>query len=294
MAAKAKGWVGLARPFTLLAPTVGFLAGAVAAARGAPPAASYLGAAAAAALNVASNTINQIYDLEIDRINKPGRPLPSGTVSLSGAWRFAALFHLLALGLAWLVNLPFFLIVVFTSAVVYAYSAPPFRTKRWGIPANLTIALPRGCLLMVSGWTSVSGDVMNAEAWFIGLIFGLYVLGAATTKDFSDMKGDAAHGCRTLPVVLGVKRSVLVITPFFVLPFVLMGWGAWSGRLTGSLPGLLGLSAGLSLWGAYVAYLLLRRPEALAVEANHVSWKHMYLLMVAAQAGLAAAYWGAS
>jgi hypothetical protein len=46
----------------------------------------------------------------------------------------------------------------------------------------------------------------------------------------------------------------------------------------------------LSLWGAYIAYLILANPEQLAVEANHVSWKHMYLLMMAAQVGVAAVY----
>jgi geranylgeranylglycerol-phosphate geranylgeranyltransferase len=276
---------------TLLAPTIGFLSGAAIAARGLPPVAAYIGAVSAALLNAASNIINQYFDLEIDRINKPARPLPSGRISIRAAWIFDVILYAAAFATAALVNREFFLIVLFTAFVTYAYSGPPFRTKRWGVLANITIAIPRGCLLMVAGWTSTRPDTMwTAEPWFVGLIFGLYVLGAATTKDFSDMEGDAQGGCRTLPIVFGVERSAKIIAPFFVFPFLLMAAGAASGVLTGSKTILTVAGALLAIWGVYVAYLILRHPEELTLEANHVSWKHMYLMMLAGQIAFAAAY----
>ena len=74
----------------------------------------------------------------------------------------------------------------------FVYSAPAFgRTKANAFLANLTIAIPRGCLLKVAGWSMVA-SIFRVEPWFIGGIFFLFLLGAATTKDFSDMKGDAA------------------------------------------------------------------------------------------------------
>jgi geranylgeranylglycerol-phosphate geranylgeranyltransferase len=284
-------YIHLTRPFTLLAPTIGFLSGAAIAARGLPPGAAYIGAASAAILNAASNIINQYFDLEIDRINKPKRPLPAGRISIRAAWIFTILLYIASFVTAALVNVQFLLIVVFTAVVTYAYSGPPFRTKRWGILANLTIALPRGCLLMVAGWTSVRPDTMwTAEPWFIGMIFGLYVAGAATTKDFSDMKGDAQGGCRTLPIVYGVRNSAKIIAPFFVFPFLLMLVGPAIGVLEGSKTILTLSGIALSIWGVYIAYLILRRPEELTLEANHVSWKHMYLMLVAGQVAFALAY----
>lgn len=286
-----RDYIQLTRPFTLLAPTIGFLSGAAIASRGLPPAAAYVGAASAALLNAASNIINQYFDLEIDRINKPGRPLPSGRISIRAAWVFDAFLYAAAFVTASLVNREFLLIVLFTAFVTYAYSGPPFRTKRWGIVANITIAIPRGCLLMVAGWTSARADTMwTAEPWFVGAVFGLYVLGAATTKDFSDMEGDAQGGCRTLPIVFGVERSAKIIAPFFVVPFLLMAAGALSGILQGSRAILVGSGLALAAWGAYVAHLILRRPEELTLEANHVSWKHMYLMLVAGQIAFAVAY----
>ncbi|MCG3197431.1 MAG: 1,4-dihydroxy-2-naphthoate octaprenyltransferase [bacterium] len=295
---KVKAYVELARPFTLLAPSVGFLSGGVVAwmarrPEGLSGAAAtlevLLGALAAACLNAASNAINQIYDLEIDRINKPKRPLPSGALSLGEAWVFTVVAYVFTFALAALVNLDFLGIVAVTTFITYAYSGPPFRTKRFGILANVTIAIPRGCLLVVAGWSAVASPA-DLEPWLLGTVMGLYILGAATTKDFSDMEGDQKYGCITLPIRYGIRASAWMIAPFFVLPFLVLAALAGMGRLSGNPLFLIGLGLALSAWGAFIAYLILRRPEDLAVEANHVSWKHMYLLMLVAQMGMAIAY----
>ncbi|MCB9769760.1 MAG: UbiA family prenyltransferase [Candidatus Omnitrophica bacterium] len=290
--------VRFSRPFTLLPPLVGYITAGFIAFEARPPvdtpfaavlAKVLIGAFSAACLNAASNALNQIYDLDIDRLNKPDRPLPSGRLSMRTAWIFTIVCYVLTLALSLLVNFEFFVIVVVTTFLTYAYSGPPFRTKRLGMLANLTIAIPRGCLLKVAGWSAVA-TVLDWEPWWIGSIFGLYVLGAATTKDYSDMEGDRAGGCRTLPILYGVEKSAWIISPFFVLPFLLLSWLAYDGHLTGNRPFLIGLGLFLASWGVYICYLILRKPESLAVDENHVSWKHMYLLMMAAQVGVAVGY----
>jgi 4-hydroxybenzoate polyprenyltransferase len=132
--------------------------------------------------------------------------------------------------------------------------------------------------------------IWGTEPWFIGAIFGLFLLGASTTKDFADMEGDARGGCRTLPILYGVRRAAWMISPSFVLPFLLIAYGAFTGILTGNFWLLQGLAAFMTLYGLYVCYLMLRKPEELAVDANHVSWAHMYRMMFAAQVGFAIAY----
>jgi 4-hydroxybenzoate polyprenyltransferase len=291
----------LSRPFTLVAPALGVVSGAVTAAGAAPrepwstslivyPA---LGAIMAVALNAANNALNQIYDLEIDRINKPARPLTTGRLSRRAAWAFTWITYAIALALAWLVapggRHACFWIVLAAAAATFVYSCPPLRTKRHGIWANVTIAIPRGVLLKVAGWSCVK-TVFGLEPWFIGGIFGLFLLGASTTKDFADMEGDARGGCRTLPIVYGVRRAAWMISPSFVAPFLLISVGARTGILTGNHTLLQLLAAGMTGYGIYVCYLMLRRPEDLAVEANHVSWAHMYRMMFVAQIGFAVAY----
>lgn len=290
-----------ARPFTLAPPLLGFVSGAVTA-FGAPPrpAASgalwlypLLGCLMASLLNASSNAINQIYDLEIDSVNKPKRPLPSKRMTMGEAWGFTFATFALALVFAYLVQ-PVgrpecFAIVLLASFLATIYSAPPIRTKRYGIWANVTIAVPRGVLLKVAGWSAVK-TVMDPEPWYIGLIFGLFILGASSTKDFSDMEGDRKGGCRTLPILYGVKASAWIISPFFIAPFLLINLGAHFGVLTGNALLLHPLGAILTVYGLYTSYLMVRRPEDLATDANHVSWKHMYLMMMVGQVGFALAY----
>jgi 4-hydroxybenzoate polyprenyltransferase len=299
--ARARLYLELARPFTLVAPALGVVSGAATAAGAAPrepwsasvlvyPA---LGALMAATLNAANNALNQIYDLEIDRINKPTRPLTSARLTIREAWVFTWVAYVVALVLAWLVaprgRHECFWIVVAATVATFIYSCPPFRTKQCGIWANVTIAIPRGVLLKVAGWSSVK-TVMGVEPWFIGMIFGLFLLGASTTKDFADMEGDARGGCRTLPIVYGVRRAAWMISPSFVVPFLLISVGASTGILTGDHLLLQVLAAAMTAYGVYVCYLMLRRPEDLAVEANHISWAHMYRMMFVAQIGFAVAY----
>jgi len=298
MLKKLKIYWELMRPFTLLAPTVGFISGGLIAIGAKSPVVLtftsiypiILGGLSAAFLNGASNIINQYYDVKIDKINKPNRPLPSGRISLKESRLFSILLYSFSFFLAYLIpNKQFIIIVLITALITYAYSAPPFRTKRWAVVANLTIAIPRGCLLIVAGWTAVR-SLFNFEPWFIGSIFALYLLGAASTKDFSDIRGDKIYGCNTLPIILGAKRAAIAIAPSFVLPFLLIPYGKINGILTGSPMVLYPLTTILMSWGIYTAYLVLRKPEELTWEANHISWKHMYLMLLVAQVGFAFAY----
>ena len=297
----ARLYLELGRPFTLVAPALGFLSGAVTAIGAHPPEPwswsllvyPLIGSLMAAVLNAGNNALNQIYDLEIDRINKPKRPLPSQRLTIQQAWSFTVVTYVLALVLAWLVapggRHECFWIVVAAVVCTFIYSMPPLRTKRLGIWANVTIAIPRGVLLKVAGWSSVK-TIMGLEPWYIGAIFGLFLLGATTTKDFADMSGDRLGGCRTLPIQYGVRRAAWMISPSFVVPFVMINLGSAFGILTGNFILLQTLGLCMTAYGLYVCYLMLRRPEELAVEENHVSWAHMYRMMFVAQIGFALAY----
>src|SRR5204863_99856 len=115
----------------------------------------------AAVFNAGNNALNQIYDLDIDRVNKPKRPLPSGRLRISQVWWFTNITYALALVLAWFVTPrkpaltlskghECFWLVLVAVVCTYIYSVPPMRTKRLGIWANVTIALPRGVRLKVA------------------------------------------------------------------------------------------------------------------------------------------------
>src|SRR5215470_8168084 len=108
-------YVRLARPFTLLPPLVGIVSGAICAfgsahnpdparrVTGAVVLTVALGSLCASAMNAASNIVNQIADLEIDRKNKPDRPLVTGEIPIGQAWRLAAALYVLCIVPTWLV-----------------------------------------------------------------------------------------------------------------------------------------------------------------------------------------------
>jgi chlorophyll/bacteriochlorophyll a synthase len=317
----------LARPFTLLPPLLGIVSGAVCAfgsVHNPDPLRQVtlsvvltvaLGSLCASFLNAANNALNQIYDLEIDRVNKPKRPLVTGELTIREAWAFTWVTYALALVPTWLVVVyPYttwtaklfaplryhetFFIYLAGFVFTLVYSVPALgRTKARGMLANLTIAIPRGMLLKVAGWAMVA-HVWFTEPWFIGAIFGLFLIGASSTKDFADIAGDRAGGCKTLPILHGVKKAAWIIAPFFVFPWLLLPLGAfWPDPqnpahpiLTGDPRLLTALGAILTLWGVYTVYLLVRDPHSLTETENHPSWRHMYLMMMAAQVGFALAY----
>ena len=285
----------LARPFTLIPPMVGIFSGTLIAysATRAPlnPLALALAVCGAAALNAGSNGLNQIFDLANDRINKPGRPLPAGRITLRQAWFFSCFSYAAALAMAAAVNAQTFGLFFLGAVATVLYSAPPVRLKRRPWSSNLVIALARGELLKVAGWAVVSTVLDSVEPWYIGLIFFFFLAGATTTKDFADVEGDRAAGCMTLPVKYGVAATARLISPFFVLPWVVMAAGVWLKILSGNGPAILALSGLLTAWGVYVIFLINRDPHRLAQEGeNHPGWRHMYGMMMVGHLGLAAAY----
>jgi 4-hydroxybenzoate polyprenyltransferase len=246
---------------------------------------------AAAVLNAASNGLNQICDLENDRVNKPHRPLPSGKMTLGEAWVFVVAAYVAALAMVAAVNGETFGIYVAAAAATVAYSAPPVRLKRHPVGSNFIIALIRGELLKVAGWAAVATVLRSIEPWYIGFVYFVFLLGATTTKDFADIEGDRAADCVTLPVKYGAVWSARAISPSFLLPWLLLPLGVYLKILSGDARGIMALSLVMLIWGSYVIYLMNKDPYRLVSEGeNHPAWHHMYWMMMVGHLGLAAAY----
>ena len=284
-----------ARPFTLVPPMIGILSGSLIGygATRAPVQVLHVALAVAAAgvLNAASNGLNQICDLENDRVNKPHRPLPSGKMTIMGAATFVLATYVMALALVACVNKETFVIYAAAALATIAYSAPPIRLKRHPVGSNVIIALVRGELLKVAGWAAVATVLVSIEPWYIGFIYFVFLLGATTTKDFADIEGDRAAGCITLPVKYGATWSARAISPSFIVPWLLLPMGIYLRILSGNAGAIIVLSVVMLLWGGYVIYLINTDPRRLVTEGeNHPAWHHMYWMMMVGHLGLAGAY----
>lgn len=261
-----------------------------------------LGLLALVFLNSAANVLNQCYDRTSDALNKPKRPLPSRAITGKRALQIATLFYMLAISFSlavpsrsWFGIPEFFAITLLISLATWIYSVPPFRTKRYAWSAQGTIAIARGLLLYLLGFSCVASVFLSLEPWYLGGVLSLYLLGASATKDFSDVAGDRIDGCRTLPILHGPRGACLRLVPFFLLPWLLLPLGVActiSGQpiLTGNPVVLFGLGLVLFLYGCWIArYRLLTSDPTPGDNGNHPSWRHAYRMMVLAHVGIVCA-----
>jgi geranylgeranylglycerol-phosphate geranylgeranyltransferase len=160
----------------------------------------------AACIGAGANAINDVFDLEIDRVNRPGRPLPAGAVSVGAARALWAVSSALGIGLGAALSAWHLGLAVFAVLLLYGYSA---WLKRTPFVGNLVVALILGLAIVYGGLavTPTGWDVLLLGAGFaVGS-----TLAREVAKDIEDMVGDAAEGARTLPLVAGPGVAVGVV-----------------------------------------------------------------------------------
>ena len=166
-------------------------------------------------ITVSTNAWNDYLDIEIDRINKPGRPLPSGTISPKGALIFSIVGSALSLVMATFINLPAFLIVLGSNLLLYLYS---WKLKCTVLLGNVTVATIIGLCFVFGGVAAgaVSPTLMLAATVFMAMI------GREILKTMADYQGDFSQQCHTISTALGKKTARLFMILFMVLTAVLM------------------------------------------------------------------------
>ena len=166
-----------------------------------------LAALAGAFVAAGANAINDYFDIEIDRINKPTRPLPAGILSAGQAKKMWLLASTIGIGLNLFLNMPAFIIASVAVAALYFYSSYFKRTVLMG---NVLVGAMTGMTFIYGG--AVAGSMKRAV--FPALFAFLSNFGREVIKDMEDMKGDEAKGAMTFPIRCGIRpaRRVVVVT----------------------------------------------------------------------------------
>lgn len=158
-------------------------------------------------ISAAANAWNDYLDVEIDRINQPKRPLPSGKVSLRAARWFSFILAALSLLTASFINWPAFLIALLSNVILYIYS---LRLKSTVLLGNATVAT-------ISALSAVFGGVAAgnvAPTLWLALIIFLAIMGREVLKTMADYEGDLSQRCRTIATVWGRRKARIV---FYIL-----------------------------------------------------------------------------
>jgi len=180
-------------------------------------------------LGAAGNTANDLFDVEADRVNRPDRPLPSGTVSRTAALIIGGLGGGFGLFAAWWVGQPVFGLALAALGVMLVYSP---ALKQHGLLGNLAVAAVAS-LPLIYGAAATGG-------WRAGLVpsalAALLHFAREIVKDLEDVPGDRAAGRRTIPITLGAPAGFVMAAATLVVfvPVALAPWLAgWYGRRYG-------------------------------------------------------------
>jgi geranylgeranylglycerol-phosphate geranylgeranyltransferase len=173
-----------------------------------------------------SMVVNDYYDVEVDRVNQPTRPLPSGQVSKGGAVGTA--IFMLVVGFAatlLLADLGAVLIVALYSLLAWLYD---FRAKKYGLAGNLIVASSLSIPFIYGGVIS-GGQVLDSLLLFMASTSFLAGVGREVVKAMADVPGDQKRGVRSYASVHGLRSAAALGAAFFlfavvasVLPLVLI------------------------------------------------------------------------
>ena len=169
---------------------------------------TYLAGLATILIGGAGNVINDYFDVEIDRINKPNRPLARGAISHKHALRYWLVLNLVALIIStWLTPLNLGM-SLFTIPMLYIYSR---YFKRMLFIGNVVISL-----LVSLGFLYGAASTGSVENVLYPTVFSFLLnLGREMLKDLEDVEGDKACGAMTIPIRFGVSITLSLTTLIF-------------------------------------------------------------------------------
>ncbi|MEM1435107.1 MAG: chlorophyll synthase ChlG [Pseudomonadota bacterium] len=225
----------LLKPVTWFAPMWAFMCGVVsagfAASGDAPWLAVALGAILAGPLVCGtSQAVNDWFDRDVDAINQPDRPVPSGRVPGRWGLYIGVLWTCLSLAVAAWLGWPVLFAAAFGLVMAWIYSAPPLRLKRNGWWGNTACALCYEGLPWLTGAMVVAAILPDWRTTTVALLYSLGAHGIMTLNDFKSVAGDRRMGIDSLPVQLGISRAALLACFTMLLPQVivialLLYWG---------------------------------------------------------------------
>ena len=167
-------------------------------------------------LTAASMAINDYYDREIDAVNEPNRPIPSGLIKPREALVFAFVLTAIGFATAYLTNIFSFVIAIIAWIVFVTYTVVG---KRSGLPGNFLVST---CVAIpfVYGSVAIVNEVKLNVLIFASMAF-LSNTGREITKGIVDVKGDRTQNVKTLAVRYGGKKAAIAATVFYLLAVLL-------------------------------------------------------------------------
>jgi geranylgeranylglycerol-phosphate geranylgeranyltransferase len=165
-------------------------------------------------LTAASMAINDYYDREIDAINEPNRPIPSGLIKPKEALAFSLIPTIIGFVAAYLTNTIYPLCLVTAIIAWIAFTVYTTFGKRSGLPGNFLVSV---CVAipLVYGSIAIANDVKLNVLIFASMAF-LSNTGREITKGIVDVQGDRMQNVKTVAVRYGEKTAAVAAALFYL------------------------------------------------------------------------------
>jgi chlorophyll synthase len=165
-----------------------------------------------------SQAVNDWFDREVDAINEPGRPIPSGRMPGSWGLYIGIIWTVLSLAIASRIGRWGFGAAVVALALAWAYSAPPLRLKRNGWWGNAAVAVCYEGVPWFTGAAIMADRLPSSGILILALLYSFGAHGIMTLNDFKSVEGDRAVGIRSLPAMLGEVAAAKLACVVMILP----------------------------------------------------------------------------
>lgn len=162
-----------------------------------------------------TQTVNEYYDREIDAINEPYRPIPSGAIPIPQVITQILFLLIAGVALAFVLDVwaghdfpTITVTALFGSFIAYIYSAPPLKLKQNGWFGTYALGASYIALPWCTGH-ALFGE-LNWKIVVFTVIYSFAGLGIAIVNDFKSVEGDRKFGLKSLPVMFGVTTAAWI------------------------------------------------------------------------------------
>ncbi|MCX8188389.1 MAG: UbiA family prenyltransferase [Nitrososphaeria archaeon] len=173
-----------------------------------------------------SMVVNDIYDVEVDIINRMDRPLAKGYITVKNAWAYSIILLFTGLIFAYFTSILGLLIAILFAFISWLYN---FDLKKHGIIGNITVAvstiIPYIYGNVILAYNGLQDFIVNPTllspivCWFSTVSF-FAVTGREVIKTISDIEGDKIRGVQSVAIKFGAEKAAKIGSVFFILAIV--------------------------------------------------------------------------
>ncbi len=210
--------------------------------------------------------LNDLFDIEVDRVNAPKRPLPSGLISMSTVIIFTIITTLIGLTVSFFIGKSAVILYLIFWIIGFLYN---WKLKEFGLLGNLSVSSSVAITIILGA--IVVGDPWNKIVGIFTLIVFLLNLGEEIAADAMDIEGDKQRNIKSIAILYGRKNALRISAFLFIIAIVLSFlpfiWGLF---------GIVYLII-ISLMDILILFFTIKLIKSKSIETGHVLIRKIYL-----------------